>query len=141
VVGGELGVGIGDFESGIAFVAFSIKVGIGIAGAGAGESPVPEFGGDDVGDIASKAVDTDLLPVGHDGIHLFPEIGNGHFGLENSGMFSFAFGALGEVVPVVKFAGFVPAVLAGPPGVLIIACNATPFLLGGKESIDLLFQA
>jgi hypothetical protein len=56
-------------------------------------------------------------------------------------MFSFAFGALGEVVPVVKFAGFVPAVLAGPPGVLIIACNATPFLLGGKESIDLLFQA
>ena len=141
VVGGEIGVGIGDFESGIAFVAFSIKVGIGIAGAGAGEGPVPEFGGDDVGDIASKTVDTDLLPVVHDGIHLFPEIGNGHFGLENSGMFSFPFGALGEVVAVVKFAGFVPAVLAGPPGVLIIACNAAPFLLGGKEAIDLLFEA
>jgi hypothetical protein len=141
VVGGELGVGIGDFESGIAFVAFSIKVGIGIASAGAGEGPVPEFGGDDVGDIASKTVDTDLLPVGHDGIHLFPKIGNGHFGLENGGMFPFSLGALGEVVPVVKFAGFVPAVLAGPPGVLVIARDAAPFLLGGKKAIDLLFEA
>jgi hypothetical protein len=56
-------------------------------------------------------------------------------------MFSFAFGALGEVVAVVKFAGFVPAVLAGAPGVLVIACNAAPFLLGGKEAIDLLFEA
>jgi len=56
-------------------------------------------------------------------------------------MFSFPFGALGEVVTVVKFAGFVPAVLAGPPGVLIIACNAAPFLLGGEESIDLFFEA
>jgi hypothetical protein len=56
-------------------------------------------------------------------------------------MFSFPFGALGEVVAVVKFAGFVPAVLAGSPGVLIIACNAAPFLLGGKESINLLFEA
>jgi hypothetical protein len=139
VVGGEIGVGIGDLESGIAFIAFGIKVGIGIAGAGAGEGPVPEFGGNDVGDIASKTVDTYLLPVGHDGIHLFPEVGNGHFGLENGGMFSFAFGALGEVVAVVKFAGFVPAVLAGPPGVLIIACDATPFLFGGEEAIDLIF--
>jgi hypothetical protein len=56
-------------------------------------------------------------------------------------MFSFAFGALGEVVAVVKFTGFVPAVLAGPPGVLVIACYAAPFLLGGKEAIDLLFEA
>ena len=141
MVGGELGVGIGDFESGIAFVAFSIKVGLGIASAGAGEGPVPEFGGDDVGDIASKTVDTDLLPVGHDGIHLFPEIGNGHFGLESGGMFSFALGALGEVVPVVEFASLVPAVLAGAPGVLVIACNAASFLFGGEEAIDLFFEA
>jgi hypothetical protein len=56
-------------------------------------------------------------------------------------MFSFALGALGEVVAVVEFAGFVPAVLAGPPGVLIIPCDAAPFLLGGKEAIDLLFKA
>jgi len=54
-------------------------------------------------------------------------------------MFSFSFGALAEVVAVVKFAGLVPAVLAGAPGVLIIACNAAPFLLGGKEAINLLF--
>jgi hypothetical protein len=94
-----------------------------------------------VGDIASKTVDTDLLPVAHDGIHLFPEIGNGHFGLENGGMFSFPFGALGEVVAVVEFTGFVPAVLAGPPRVLVVACNAAPFLLGWKEAIDLLFKA
>jgi hypothetical protein len=47
-------------------------------------------------------------------------------------MFSFSIGALGEVVAVVKFAGFVPAVLAGPPRVLVVACNATPFLLGCK---------
>ena len=141
VVGGELEIGIGDFESGIAFVTFSIKVGPGIASAGAGESPVPEFGGDDMGDVTSKAVDADLLPVVHDGIHLFPEIGHGHFGLENSGMFSFPFGALGEVIAVVQFAGFVPALLAGPPGVLVIAGDAAPFLLGGEEAIDLLFQA
>jgi hypothetical protein len=56
-------------------------------------------------------------------------------------MFSFAFGALGKVVAVVKFAGFVPAVLAGSPGVLVIACDAAPFLLGGKKAIDLLFEA
>jgi hypothetical protein len=56
-------------------------------------------------------------------------------------MLSFSFGALGEVVPVVKFAGLVPAVLAGAPGVLVIACDAAPFLLGGKEAIDLLFKA
>jgi hypothetical protein len=56
-------------------------------------------------------------------------------------MFSFPLGALGEVVAVVKFAGFVPAVLAGPPGVLIIACNAAPLLLGWKEAIDLFFEA
>jgi hypothetical protein len=93
---------------------------------------VPEFGGDVVGDIASKGVDSDLLPVGHDGIDLFPEIGNGHFGLENSGMFPFSLGALGEVVAIVEFAGLVPAVLAGSPGVLVIACDASPFLLGGK---------
>jgi hypothetical protein len=48
---------------------------------------------------------------------------------------------LGEVVAVVEFAGFVPAVLAGPPGVLIIACNAAPFLLGGEEAIDLFLEA
>jgi hypothetical protein len=56
-------------------------------------------------------------------------------------MFSFPFGALGEVVAVVEFTGFVPAVLAGPPRVLVVASNAAPFLLGGKESIDLLFEA
>jgi len=56
-------------------------------------------------------------------------------------MFSFAFGALGEVVAVVEFAGFVPAVLAGAPGILIIACNAASFLFGGEEAIDLLFKA
>jgi hypothetical protein len=94
-----------------------------------------------MGDIASKTVNTDLLPVGHDGIHLFPEIGNGHFGLENGGMFSFAFGALEEVVAVVEFAGLVPAVLAGPPSVLVIACDAAPFLFGGEEAINLLFKA
>ena len=141
MIGGEIRVGIRDFESGIAFVAFGIKVGIGIARACPGKSPVPEFGGNDVGDIASKTVDTDLLPVGHDGIHLFPKIGNGHFGVENGGMFSFSIGALGEVVAVVKFTGFVPTVLAGAPGVLVIACNATSFLFGGEEAINLLFKA
>lgn len=141
MVGGEIRVGIGDLESGIAFVAFGIKVGIGIASAGAGEGPVPEFGWDDVGNIATKAVDTNLLPVVHDGIHLFPKVGNGYFGLESGGMFSFALGALGEVVAVVEFAGLVPAVLAGSPGVLVIACNATSFLFGGEKAIDLFFEA
>ena len=56
-------------------------------------------------------------------------------------MFSFALGTLGEVVPVVEFAGLVPAVLAGSPGVLVIASDAAPFLLGGKKAIDLLFEA
>jgi len=141
VVGGEIGVGIGNFESGIAFIALGIKVGIGIARACPGKSPVPEFGWNDVGNIASKAVDADLLPVSHDGIHLFPEVGNGHFRLENGGMLSFSFGALGEVVAVVKFTGFVPTVLAGAPGVLVIACDAAPFLFGGKEAINLFFEA
>jgi hypothetical protein len=56
-------------------------------------------------------------------------------------MFSFSIGALGEVVAVVKFTGFVPTVLAGAPGVLVIACNATSFLFGGEEAINLLFKA
>ena len=54
-------------------------------------------------------------------------------------MFPFTLGALGEVVPVVEFASLVPAVLAGAPGVLIVTCNAAPFLLGGEEAIDLIF--
>jgi len=56
-------------------------------------------------------------------------------------MFPFALGTLGEVVPVVEFAGLVPAVLAGSPGVLVIACNATSFLFGGEKAIDLFFEA
>jgi hypothetical protein len=56
-------------------------------------------------------------------------------------MFSFAFGALEEVVTVVEFAGLVPAVLAGPPCVLVIACDAAPFLFGGEEAINLFFEA
>jgi len=56
-------------------------------------------------------------------------------------MLSFSIGALGEVVAVVKFTGFVPTVLAGSPGVLIVTCNAAPFLLGGEEAIDLIFEA
>jgi len=56
-------------------------------------------------------------------------------------MFSFALGALGEVVPVVEFASLVPAVLAGAPGVLVIACNAASFLFGGEEAIDFFFEA
>jgi hypothetical protein len=56
-------------------------------------------------------------------------------------MFSFAFGALEEVVAVVEFTGLVPAVLAGPPSVLVIPCDAAPFLFGGEEAINLFFEA
>ena len=94
-----------------------------------------------MGDIAAKAVDADLLPVGEDGIHFFPEIGNGEIGLEGGGMFSFSFGALEEVVAVVEFTGLVPAVLAGAPGVLVIAGDAAAFFLRGEEAIDLFFEA
>jgi hypothetical protein len=54
-------------------------------------------------------------------------------------MFSFAFGALEKVVAVVEFAGLVPAVLAGAPGVLVVAGDAAALFLGGKETIDLIF--
>jgi len=56
-------------------------------------------------------------------------------------MFSFSFGALEKVVAVVEFTGLVPAVLAGSPGVLVVAGDAAAFFLGGEEAIDLFFEA
>ena len=139
--GGEFGVGVGYFQADIALVTLRIEKGFGIPLAGASQGPMPEFRGHNMGDVAAEAVDAHLLPVGEDGIHFFPETGNGDIRVFDGGVFALPLGALGEVVAVVEFNCLVPAVLAGQPGVLVVSGHAGTLGLGGKESVDLFLQA
>ena len=133
-----------DFENGriaarnagrIGVISLGHPINPGLALARASEEPAPEFGRNHVGHVGAESIDSEVLPVSDDLIHLLPSVGNRDVGGSGVGIFARGFFRIGEVVAVVEFDRLIPRVLRGGPTDHIVPRDAAEFLLAVEKSV------